>query len=98
MTEYPDAREFADALTSLYTDRDNEEHWRVVFTGLYPRILTISVRWLRGDQDLADDNCQETFIKLARTLARASDETLFHPAALRQYATRVTVNTAIDSL
>jgi len=56
------------------------------------------MRWFHGDAEMSEDNCQESSIRVAETLAGRTNHSLFETDALRRYATRVAINSAIGML
>lgn len=59
-------RELNDALESLARDSKDEAAWLSLYRILRPYVLTICARWLGRSDGLAEDACQEVFMKLLR--------------------------------
>ena len=56
----------AEAIRKLARPRHDEEAWRILYTQLWPFVMTVNYRLLNGLRDLAEDASQDVMIRLAR--------------------------------
>jgi RNA polymerase sigma factor (sigma-70 family) len=56
----------APILRILASSRGDEEAWRALFLQLWPYVMALNFRFLRGHIDLAEDASQDAMIRLAR--------------------------------
>jgi RNA polymerase sigma factor (sigma-70 family) len=59
-----DDRRLQETLERLHGDRAAEDAWADLFREIWPFVLTITYRSLRGDKDAAEDAAQDTFLRL----------------------------------
>lgn len=66
MTADPAPSLSADLLARLAADPTNEEAWASLYQTMWPFMLGVVYRRLRGAEGLAEDAAQEVFVRLAR--------------------------------
>ena len=85
----------ADALSRLAQTRGDEDAWRILYDTMWPYVLAILYRELKGVGDLAEDASQDVFLRLLRY---TEFDELSDPAAFKRYLRTVCVNVARDYL
>src|SRR5678815_2831653 len=86
--------ELKKALSLLRRDPIDEAGWKIVYTLLWPVVLASALRMTRGDLAEAQDQTQETFLRLLRFGPSAEFES---PTALYGYVRRILANVSRDS-
>lgn len=86
----PDDEPLRELLTRLAVAPADEEAWSQLYRQMWPFVLGIVYRRLRGLSGVAEDLTQDTFIRLfrARPFARLRD-----PSSFRAYLARIAQNT-----
>ena len=84
-------RELPSILAELTSSSTNGDAWTRLYHFLRPYVYGLLFRLLRGHRDLAEDLCQEVFLKLARY---CPFKDLLDPLAFRSYLWTICRNTA----
>lgn len=80
----------ADAVERLSRSKADEEAWQVLVSCLWPLIVAINFRILRGDRGLAQDAGQETLLRIYRYVH--FEEFAKKPAEFESYARAIARN------
>ena len=84
-----------DILTRLAVKRDDEEAWGQLYEQMWPRVMAIVYRKLRGLNAAAEDVSQEVFYRLVKA---CPFERLTDPEAFKAYLSTVALNVSRNYL
>ena len=81
-------------LEHLAEDPHDERAWQLLFDRMWPYVLSITFRKLRGERRLAEDAAQEVFLRL---LHYGDFTKLRQPDAFRSYLAVIATNVVVDA-
>ncbi|MBI4480962.1 MAG: sigma-70 family RNA polymerase sigma factor [Acidobacteria bacterium] len=86
-------KDIAESLQRLASSRADQQAWELLYKHLWPFVVSLAYRALRGQRDLAEDASQEVFYRLLRY---CQFEKLQDPNAFRAYLATICRNVVRD--